>query len=199
MKTNSTPSDSKARNQRGFTLIEIVVGIVVLAVALTIVSGAFLPQASKTTTQMYQIKATALGKRIMDQVLIRYYDDASTSSGGFIRCGETVLTSVPFPCSSDLGIEKDRGEVSSAPDSFNDVDDYNVYCHDQTGYDPSAALGYFTDKYPGYGLQICVSFAADKFDPTLGTGDIDVAKRIQVTVFMPDDDSIQLTAFKGNY
>ncbi len=197
MKSNSTTSVPKTRNQRGFTLIEIVVGMVVLAVALTIVSGVFLPQANKTTSQMYQIKATALGKRIMDQVLIRYYDDASTNSGGFIRCGETVLTSIPFHCSAKLGTE--GGEVSTDPDKFNDVDDYNVYCHDQTGYDPSAALGYFTNQYPGYGLQICVSFAADKFDPSVGSGVIDVAKRIQVTVFMPDDDSIQLTAFKGNY
>ena len=60
------------KNKAGFTLIEIVVGIIVLAVSLTIVSSIFLPQANKTITPMYQIKATALGKRIMDQVLIRH-------------------------------------------------------------------------------------------------------------------------------
>jgi len=196
MKTNSTPRSPKTRNQRGFTLIEIVVGMVVLAISLVIVTSIFLPQANNTVTPMYQIKATALGKRIMDQVLIRYYDDASTSSGGFIRCGETISNLIPFPCSSELGPED--GEFSSAPDNFNDVDDYDIYCDDRANYDPSAALGAFTNEYPGYGLRICVSFAADKFDGGLAA-DIDVAKRIRVTIFMPNDEAIELTAFKGNY
>ncbi|KXO11266.1 MSHA pilin protein MshD [Moritella sp. JT01] len=192
MKTNSMPRPPKTRNQRGFTLIEIVVGMVVLAISLVIVTGIFLPQANNTVTPMYQIKATALGKRIMDQVLIRYYDETSRSSGGFIRCGEQGF--VPFPCSSDLGTE--GSEVRSAPDNFNDVDDYNIYC---VNSDPGAALAAFTNKYPGYGLRICVSFAADKFDGALAPGVIDVAKRIRVTILMPNDETIELTAFKGNY
>lgn len=197
MKINPKANAPKTRNQRGFTLIEIVIGMVVLAISLVIITGIFLPQAKDTVTPMYQIKATALGKRIMDQVLIRYYDEASTTSGGFVRCGESVLGAIPFPCSTTLG--PDTGEVSTAPDAFNDVDDYDIYCNDRASYDPSAALNAFTSDYPGYGLRICVSLAADKFDPSLGTGVIDVAKRVQVTIFMPNDESIELTAFKGNY
>ncbi|QUM83212.1 prepilin-type N-terminal cleavage/methylation domain-containing protein [Moritella sp. 28] len=188
MKTNSTARPAKTRHQRGFTLIEIVVGMVVLAISLVIVTGIFLPQANNTVTPMYQIKATALGKRIMDQVLIRYYDERSTSSGRYIRCGEEVS------CSSDLGTE--GSEVRSTPNNFNDVDDYNIYCNNS---DPSAALASFTNEYPGYGLQICVSFAADKFDSNSISGAINVAKRIRVTIFMPNDEAIELTSFKGNY
>ncbi|QUM87513.1 prepilin-type N-terminal cleavage/methylation domain-containing protein [Moritella sp. 36] len=191
MKTNSTARPAKTRHQRGFTLIEIVAGMVVLAISLVIVTGIFLPQANNTVTPMYQIKATALGKRIMDQVLIRYYDERSTSSGRYIRCGEEVS------CSSDLGTE--GSEVRSTPDNFNDVDDYDIYCGDRPNYDPSAALAYFTNEYPGYGLQICVSFAADKFDSNSISGAINVAKRIRVTIFMPNDEAIELTSFKGNY
>ncbi|QUM82766.1 type II secretion system protein [Moritella sp. 5] len=185
------PRPPKTRHQRGFTLIEIVVGMVVLAISLVIVTGIFLPQANNTVTSMYQIKATALGKRIMDQVLLRYYDENIVSSAGFIRCDEVKL------CSTDLGTE--GSEVRSTPNNFNDVDDYNIYCGDRPNYDPSAALAYFTSEYPGYGLQICVSFAADKFDPNLTSGGIYVAKRIRVTIFMPNDESIELTSFKGNY
>ncbi|CAM2781859.1 type IV pilus modification PilV family protein [Moritella viscosa] len=195
MKTNSTPRPLKTRNQRGFTLIEIVVGMVVLAISLVIVTGIFLPQANNTVTPMYQIKATALGKRIMDQVLIRYYDETSTSSGGFIRCGEQNSDGVVlFPCSSDLGT--DGSEVSSAPGNFNDVDDYNIYCGNS---DPGAALASFTNEYPGYGLRICVSFAADKFNSNLTSDVTDIAKRIRVTISMPNDEAIELTSFKGNY
>jgi MSHA pilin protein MshD len=181
-------------NKAGFTLIEIVVGIIVLAVSLTIVSSIFLPQANKTITPMYQIKATALGKRIMDQVLIRYYDDAMASTGGYIRCGETIA-GVTINCSSKLGL--DTGEIRSQPNGFNDVDDYHVYCDDQADYNRTAALGFFTNDYPGYGLRICVALAAQKFGGN--DGDNDVAKRVQVTVFMPNSDTITLSSFKGNY
>jgi MSHA pilin protein MshD len=178
------------KNKAGFTLIEIVIGIIVLAVSLTIVSSIFLPQANKTITPMYQIKATALGKRIMDQVLIRYYDDAMASTGGYIRCGETIA-GVTINCSSKLGL--DTGEIRSQPNGFNDVDDYQVYCNDV----PTTVIGFFTDEYPGYGLKICVAQAAVKFGGN--AGDIDVAKRVKVTIFMPNSDTITLSSFKGNY
>ena len=174
--------------QRGFTLIEIVVGIVVLAVSLTIVTSVFLPQANKMTGPMYQIKATALGKSIMNQVLIRYYDELNVSSGSFSPCTDTT-------CSSVLGPE--LPELRSNPDGFNDVDDYDIYCDDRAGYNPSTALGFFTSDYPGYGLKICVSLAADKFGGT--AGDKHIAKRITMTIFMPNNEEITLTSFKGNY
>jgi len=183
--------------QRGFTLIEIVVGIVVLAVSLTIVTSIFLPQANKMTTPMYQVKATALGKSIMNQVLIRYYDDINARANGSIRCGEVIAGGVTVPCSTTLGL--DAGENASFPngsntfDAFNDVDDYDVYCD----YDPQIAREALINNparpYNGYGVRICVT-ESDKFD-----GDTDVAKRIVLTVFMPNNEAITLTSFKGNY
>ncbi|MFT5806233.1 MAG: MSHA pilin protein MshD [Moritella dasanensis] len=170
---------------RGFTLIEIVVGIVVLAISLTIVTGVFLPQANKMTGPMYQIKATALGRSIMNQVLIRYYDEVNALTNGVIPCDDVIK------CSIALGLE--TGEDKTSPNSFNDVDDYNEYCHSA----PIETLKLFTIKYPGYGLNICVSYAADKF--VLGSSVNYVAKRIRVTVFMPNNETITLTSFKGNY
>ena len=175
--------------QRGFTLIEIVIGIVVLAVALTIVTGVFLPQANKMTTPMYQIKATALGKSIMNQVLIRYYDEVNARSNGAIRCGKEI-NGVTIACSS-LGL--DVGETSGNPNGFNDVDDYHVYCNS----DAVDTLAAFTNEYPGYGLNICVANAADQFGET-STLD-HVAKRVRLTIFMPNNEQILLTSFKGNY
>lgn len=180
---------------RGFTLIEIVVGIVILAIALTIVTSMFLPQANKMTTPMYQIKATALGQSIMNQVLIRYYDDVNARANGAIRCGEVIEGGVAVPCSVNLGL--DDGETKDSPNGFNDVDDYNVYCDDQTGYDPKTALGFFTRNYPGYGVKICVSLAAEKFGGSAGENN--VAKKITMTIFMPNNEEITLTSFKGNY
>jgi MSHA pilin protein MshD len=177
--------------QRGFTLIEIVVGIVVLAVALTIVTGVFLPQANKMTSPMYQIKATALGKSIMNQVLIRYYDDVNARSSGAIRCGKDI-NGVIVDCSG-LGLDTSYGETSENPDGFNDVDDYDEYCTSE----PKTTLKLFTNEYPGYGLNICVTNAADQFGETSTLNN--VVKRIAVTIFMPNNEEITLTSFKGNY
>lgn len=170
--------------QGGFTLIEIVVGIVVLAISLTIVTSVFLPQANKMTTPMYQVKATALGKSIMNQVLIRYYDEQNLVLGSFSPCTN---------CTADADFGVDGTEDKTKPDTFNDVDDYHEYCNS----DPKTTLSLFTDDYPGYGLNICVSNAADKF--IAGSTANNVAKRIAVTIFMPNNEEITLTSFKGNY
>ena len=170
--------------QRGFTLIEIVVGIVVLAVALTIVTGVFLPQANKMTSPMYQIKATALGKSLMNQVLIRYYDENNLILGSFSPCAT---------CTAVADFGTDGIENRNNPNGFNDVDDYHEYCTS----DPKTTLTLFTNEYPGYGLNICVSHAAEKF--VTGSTANNVAKRLQVTIFMPNNEEITLTSFKGNY
>ena len=117
----------------------------------------------------------------MNQVLIRYYDENNLVLGSFSPC--TVFT-------SDLGIEL---EDPNKPKTFYDVDDYHEYCTS----DPKTTLTLFTNEYPGYGLNICVSNAADKF--VTGSTANNVAKRIQVTIFMPNIEEITLTSFKGNY
>jgi len=180
--------------QRGFTLIEIVVGIVVLAVSLTVITSVFLPQANKMTAPMYQIKATALGKSTMNQVLIRYYDEQNLVSGSFSPCAT---------CTAAADFGTDGIENRNNPNGFNDVDDYNVYCDVNgdgsvnTDYDPQVAREVLINNperpYNGYGIRICVT-ESDKFD-----GDTDAAKRIVLTVFMPNNETITLTSFKGNY
>lgn len=179
------------RFKSGFTLIEMVVGIVVLAVAMTIVTGVFLPQASQTLTPMYQIRATALAKNIMNQILIREFDNVNANTGGFIRCD--AATGV-VPCTTILGTNGDEKETS--PDSFNDVDDFHVYCDDDMST-RQTNLQRFTTEYPGYGLRVCLSYTADKFDGA--PADKHIAKLITVTISMPDNDVIALSSFKGNY
>ncbi|MDX2320636.1 MAG: MSHA biogenesis protein MshD, partial [Moritella sp.] len=133
---------------------------------------------------MYQIKATALGKSIMNQVLIRYYDERKLVLGSFSPC---------TTCTEETSFGVDGTEDKNKPDTFNDIDDYHEHCNS----DPKTTLSLFTNEYPGYGLNICVSNAADKF--ITGSTANDVAKRISVTIYMPNNETILLTSFKGNY
>ena len=180
------------RFKSGFTLIEMVVGIVVLAVAMTIVTGVFLPQASQTLTPMYQIRATGLAKSIMNQVLVRSFDEQNMNTGGFLLCDATSCTDI-----ANFGVES---ESESDPNSLDDVDDYHVYC-DSSMNQREINLGYFSADlsayYPGYGVRICVASGAEKFDGLVT--DKHIAKLITVTVSMPNDETVTLSALKGNY
>lgn len=175
-------------SKSGFTLIEMVVGIVVLAVAMVIVTGVFLPQASQTLTPMYQIRATGLAKNIMNQILVRAYDENNANTGSFVLCTSSSCTDL-----AAFGVETESNIV---PESFNDVDDYHVYCDDSMNQRVTN-LRYFTSEYPGYGLRVCVNNGADRFDGLVT--DKHIAKLITVTVSMPNDETVMLSALKGNY
>lgn len=185
------------RYKSGFTLIEMVVGIVVLASAMVIVTGVFLPQASQALSPMYQIRSTALAKSIMNQVLVRNFDSVNANTGGYIRCGESVA-GVVLDCTdnNDLGIES--GEVNTNPTAFNDVDDYHVYC-DLTKNNTVTTLSRFTHDYPQYGLRICVTNDPQTFDPSATAGETNIAKIITLTIYAPNKDEVKLSAYRGNY
>ena len=176
------------RFKSGFTLIEMVVGIVVLAVAMTIVTGVFLPQASQTLTPMYQIRATGLAKSIMNQVLVRSFDEKNMNTGVFLLCDSTSCTDI-----ANFGVES---ELESDPNSLDDVDDYHVYC-DSSMNQREINLGYFSADYPGYGTRICITNGATTFGGS--ATDKHIAKLITVTISMPNDELVTLSAFKGNY
>ena len=62
----------KAR--RGFTLIEFVVGIVLLAIALTGILGLLVNQAPKSVDPVQQVRAVQLARQILNEVLQKSFD-----------------------------------------------------------------------------------------------------------------------------
>ena len=197
----------RAGRQRGFTLIELVIGIVVLAVALTLITSAFLPQANKAKTPMYQVRATELAESMMDDILIRYYDAVNVSRASYQPCGDGSSDNSGVACTLAADFGPELGEHKSQPQQFNDVDDYQIYCNlnndgsVNSSYDPKAALAFFTSAYPQYGVRICVTDSGAKFASASAAAATspDIAKRIVLQLFMPDGDAVTLTAFKGNY
>src|SRR5690554_6704988 len=156
--------------QGGFTLIEIVVGIVTLGIALALLTVLLFPQAKRSAEPLLQMRAAELGIALMNEITSKSFDENSDHSGGAVRCGETD----PFPCSVVLG--PDIGEARS---DYNDVDDYHGL-NDMTnslGSDLSA-------RYPGfsYAINVCYSTV---------TGLCDAAppeplyKRIEIAVTTP--------------
>ncbi|WP_019613163.1 type IV pilus modification PilV family protein [Psychromonas ossibalaenae] len=196
---------------KGFTLVELVVGIVVLAIAMMVMNTMLISQSKDSLEPLYRLRASQLGQSILQNILAHSYDQNSDHNGGRYRCGEiwgdaalwydgsvwqTSGTPVPIACSTVYGI--DAGETAGQHQDFNDVDDFitSGFVNAVTYGD---ALGNnLAGQYQNYWIQIAV--VAD--DSMLAVDTVDAGeqmKRIDVTVRTPSDEQILFSAFKGNY
>ena len=66
--------------KRGFTLIELIVGIVLLAIALTGILGLLVNQAPQAVDPVQQVRAAQLAQRILNEVLQKSFDEHSDPS-----------------------------------------------------------------------------------------------------------------------
>ena len=172
-----------AKKSTGFTLIELIIGIVVLSISLSIISTLIVPTEQKSVDQILQVKAAELGQSFLNDISARAFDENSDMSGGRVRCGEPNDGS--NPCSTVLGPE--AGENSR--EDYNDVDDFNGY------NETKDALGLGLDSsYSNFTVDVVVQYAGGD----LGLAD-NLAKRITVTITTPLGTAIQFATHKANF
>ncbi len=190
------------RRACGFTLLELVAGIALLAVVLLLITGAFLPMINKQAQPIYQIRAAELAQSMLQEDLARSYDENSDRSGqtvagkyqycGSIDPANIAVESSSGNCSTMLGV--DSGETYS---TFDDVDDFNFYCNSPiTGSAFAQLQGLDTSLYENYSIKVCVENAPELLSLTART---DVAKKITVTVTTPAGEAIPFTSYRSNY
>lgn len=173
-------------NSRGFTLVELVIGIVVLAIAMLTMNTMLISQSKDALEPLYRLRASQLGQSIMQSVLSRAYDEKSDHNGGLYRCDEVWQPANTLqPCSTVLGI--DGTEVAGEHENYNDVDDFIT-----NGF--QAAVNYgdvlgdaLPEQYNNYAIDISVE--------VLGSS----TKKVVVTVKTPSSEEIRFSALKGNY
>ncbi|MFB0722693.1 type IV pilus modification PilV family protein [Aeromonas salmonicida] len=181
---------------RGFTLIELIVGIVLLAVALTGILGLLINQAPQAVDPVQQVRAAQLAQRLAGEMLQKSFDEQSDHNGGRYRCGETV-TGVTIPaCSSSYGSD---GEP--APYAYNDVDDFDTAGNwvDANRFTQTAA-GISDEEYRNYQVKIAVNgvdFSDGSFNSC--TAPCSVGKRIDLQVKLPDESVLDFSFYRGNY
>ena len=187
----------KAR--RGFTLIEFVVGIVLLAIALTGILGLLVNQAPQSVDPVQQVRAAQLAQRILNEVLQKSFDEHSDYNGGRFRCGETVGTPPEiYPaCTPVADYGPDGGETR--PYAFNDVDDFDTAGNwvDANQFTQTDAEGVSDQEYRHYQLKIRVT--ADDLFASAGKGASSIGKRIELTVRLPDRSEVEFALYRGNY
>ncbi|TWX72710.1 prepilin-type N-terminal cleavage/methylation domain-containing protein [Colwellia sp. C1TZA3] len=193
--------------QQGFTLIEIIVGIVVLSIAFSIFTSLIYPLANQSAKQVHQIKAAELGQSMINEILAKAFDENSDMSGGLYRCGEDS--------NNDGEVKADDGETCTltenlGPDidekdddgnderaKFDDVDDYHNLSVIGSSLGSSDAI---EQLYIGYQIKVQVSNDSDY------SGDYDAnidnnftAKLITVTVTTPQGFDFVFAVYRVNF
>jgi MSHA pilin protein MshD len=172
--------------QRGFTLIETIVGIVLLSIVFSIFTTLIYPLANQSAEQVHQIRAAELGQSMINEILGKAFDDNSDMSGGLIRCGEAGVL-----CTAANKLTFEAGENRT---SYDDVDDYNGL------NDIESSLGDGLNTiYTGFQVNVQVVTDSD-YDGDSDSNDNNfTAKLITVTITTPQQFDFVFSAYKANF
>jgi len=170
----------------GFTLIELVIGIIVLAVAMLFLTTSYLPLASRSVDPLLEMKASELASALFSELRSKRFDEHSDPDGGRFRCGEPGVDA----CTADTDFGPDGGETRQ---DFDDIDDY----HNLTlvGDAISSVAGVpLTGKYSDYRVNFQVSYQGTAVGLTAAS-----AKLIVITVTLPKGNTVQYSTIRSNY
>ena len=169
--------------QTGFTLIEVVMGIVVMSIALTFIAPLFFSDPGRSVRPIIEIRAAEFGQALMDEILSKKFDE-NTPVGGVPAC---------TACTATMGA--DAGETTRA--DYDDVDDYNDYCNPQS---LENVFGNEPDNFENFTMSVCV-FYDDNYDG-LENGSVR-AKLISIEISPPAGANlggpITLSAYRSNF
>jgi MSHA pilin protein MshD len=176
----------KPASQAGFTLIEVIVSMVVMAIALTYLSTIFFTAPQKSVEPLLQVRAAEFGQALMAEILSKAYDE-KTPLGGVPACNDGITE-----CSSAL--RSDSGESRA---TFDDVDDYNDYC-DTADPGPlvnSLGVELPAETFGNFRMSVCV-FYDGNYDG-LDDGAIANAKLIDTNIYLDIGGGRQVIGFQA--
>jgi MSHA pilin protein MshD len=171
----------RSKHEQGFTLIELIAGIVVIAIVTLVVTTGLGQLFRQSIDPWQQVRATEVGQSLMNEIMARRFDENSNVGNQYVRCSEgSGSCTTPAPCPSD-------GNTPNAEEAqrkqFDDVDDYNGLKLNGAQLSDSSP-----NRYDGFDALVCVTEKA--------TNEL---KRITVTVTTPQNESIEFSAIKGNW
>lgn len=159
--------------ERGATLVELVITIVIISVAIAGTVGAFSLIAGRSADPLNQTRAVALAQIYMDEILGRRYDEATPVGG---------VPKVP-------GCDVDTEEASRA--NYDDVDDYNAINDDAPENAEGNSLG---ADYSNFRISVSVQCAGAE----VGLPGDD-AKRIDLAITDPSGQIYSFSVYRANY
>ncbi len=112
------------KDQAGFSLIETIVTIVVLAIALTGITIAIQRGAGTSSNAAVEVRATTLAQAYLDEILGKKFDERSANRGVPPCRDPAVAPGTSRDCTLEVNFGTEGGEGTDRS-RFDDVDDYH--------------------------------------------------------------------------
>jgi MSHA pilin protein MshD len=188
------PKPIKISGLLGFTLLELVIGLVVFAIALSLFTSLLVPQARQSAEPILQVRSAELAQSLLSEISNKPFDQFSSRVGGTARCNDGVT-----PCSNAGQLGPDGTETR---DIYNDVDDYHNLQIIENALGQDITLN-SQNLYDGFSLAVRVVYDdnMDGIDDALATSSAYVGntKLIEVKVTTPKGDELIFSTFRRNY
>ncbi|MCL1129575.1 type II secretion system GspH family protein [Shewanella sairae] len=176
--------------QKAFTLVELVVGMVVISIAFVLLSTMLFPQAERSADTLHRVRSAELAHSILNEIWGKRYDQNTNANGGVPACGAAENTLLGLPkgedCSVSLGPDTING-VRETRNDYNDVDDYNGLNINSPMLNTS---GTYAERYKNYLLSVSVTY---NNPASLNT------KLVTINVTTPNGEVITYNAIRSNY
>lgn len=193
---------SRAQHALGFTLVELVIGIMLFSIAMVTIVSVIMPQTKQAIDPLWQVRAVTLGQSLLSEVSSKAFDEESTISSGRQACN--FLSSCTL--SGSLG-----AEIGESRNNFDDIDDYhglNLLGIEISNASESNLSADVSDLFLGFQAQISVVYDdnADGIndDDTDNDGNLDTGtfvgnqKLITIIIITPGGEEIPFSSYRTN-
>ena len=179
------------RVKAGFTLVELIIGMVVFSIVLVTVSTMVVSQSRQSVAPVFQIRAAAFAQSLADEIFSKAFDEVASRSGSLARCDEAQ------PCTAPAALGPEPGESRA---TFNDVDDYHNFFQSGDNFtnsnnQPIEVNG--RNLYSGYAASVSVIYDAN-MDGVADTS-ASTAKLITIEVTTPDSDVVRFALYRWHF
>jgi MSHA pilin protein MshD len=190
------------RRETGLSLIELIVTILILAIALVGITVMLQGNLSRSADTTLQVRTVALAQAYLDEILGKRFDERTRNSG-IPPCRASAPP--PRQCTVEGSFGPDGGETRA---TYDDVDDYHGLDQGDGQTDPlQDANGNTRTGYDNFRVQVSVRYiniGGGEEEENLGVGseldDEFDAKLITVTVLHRSlDNGVNFSAYKANF
>lgn len=186
--------------RNGFTLVELVIGMLVFAVAMVSLTSVIMPQVKRGVDPIWQVRAVTLAQSLTSEMRAKAFDENSHIGGA---CGDIN------PCTQSAALGPESGE---SRDLFDDFDDYHGLI--LQGSDIASSLNQSAsfagvDVYQGFSARISVMYDSDANgindddldqDNTLDSGTLTGNRKLaQIVIETPAGETMVFSMFRDNY
>ncbi|MFT2092267.1 type IV pilus modification PilV family protein [Paraglaciecola sp. 2405UD69-4] len=187
---------------KGFTLIELIIGMIVFAIALVAFTSLIMPQAKRSVDPIFQVRAAELGQSFINEITAKAFDEQSNKVGGQARCNELDETGTFQACTPSEAL----GPEESNRSSFDDVDDYHgLNVADEAiknALNEDITLNNKT-LYIGYAVTISVVYDDNMngINDAIETGASynGNSKLITINIITPNNETIVFSSYRSNF